>query len=234
MTKQDILDAVRNLVREHESETGGVLDNEANLFEYICDATEAVVMDLMPFMPEQFLTSETVTLVKDQANYTLTNEYWMIYKVEKNVTDEAPQELEIIDPLQFQFYTNVGETEESPTAVYFLGSTIYFVKTPSTAKTAYARVWGVRPEATEMLVTGPQYMPRMAHRLIVYKACELVAISLEAETSKYEALYTKRFASVIKLWSQKFISQPRYVQAGLNLRRTVDARDSVFYDKDWS
>jgi hypothetical protein len=233
MTKAEILSAVRYLVNEKSTTAGAHLDDAGNLLEFVHSAVEDVVMDLMRFMPGQLAVAENITLIANQANYTLTASFWQIYKIEKNITGGAPSEIQIIDPLDTQFEMNVGETAAEPPACYLLGDTIYFVPTPSAAYTNYARAILIRPEAATLPAGGPAYIPVPAHRLVVYKAAELVAASLKASTVDFERLYAMRLDRVRNTWLQRYRQQVRYVKRDTDVRRAFDSRDRAFYDTEW-
>ncbi len=234
MTLAEIRTAVRNLINEQSTDVGALLDGNTILDEFINAAVEDVVLDLLPFMMDQFMTTETVTLIAAQANYTLTNSFWAIYKIERNVSGEKPKEIQIIDPLEFQEKFNVGDTAEYPDYCYFLGDTLYFAPTPDTAVTNYAKVYLIRPEAASMAVGGPAYIPRPAHRLIVYKACALVATMSEAKVpfTIFEGLYANRLEKTRRVWIRRFQSKPRFVRKSI-AERTLKQTDSADKDNDW-
>ncbi|MCK7475657.1 MAG: hypothetical protein MZV49_24245 [Rhodopseudomonas palustris] len=173
-----------------------MLADAGNLLTIINDALEQVTLDLLPSMPDQFLTSELLSLTANVAYVTPTNTYLWITKVEKYATNETPKELEIIDPLRLQYYMQIGETSDEPRAVYFLGNVPYFVPTPASNKTSYARLWGVRMEASGCPSDGPTYIPPIAHRLIVYKACMNIAVMLEADMRAFATFYAQRLNAV--------------------------------------
>ncbi len=231
VTLAEIRTAIRNLINEQSTDTGALLDSgNAILDEFINAAAEDVVLDLLPFMMEQFMTTETVTLVADQANYTLTASFWMIYTVQRNVSGERPINLEYIDPMDRSVVDESGATEEYPQGYYFLGDTIYFVRTPSTAVTDFAKVWLIRPEAAAVPVAGPSYIPRPAHRLIVYKACSSIATMIESVSASvpiFEALYADRLTKVRGIWIRRFQSKPRHVRESIAKRTRAS-----FYDPD--
>ena len=234
MTKAEIITATRNLVNEISTDSGALLSDTGNLLDFIDDAMEQLVIDLLPHMPLQFCGTEDIDLVADQANYTLTAEWWMIYKIERNVTGKKPIEIDIIDPLEHQYHTNVGDTEANPMAVYILGDTIYFVKTPSTAATDYAKVYFVRPEATTIVTAGPTYIPRAFHRCIGYYAASLVAMSVEGmDMAKFLVLYQNRLQKGLRLWTGRYQSEPRFVRESYQDRKAYSGLDRAVYDIDW-
>ena len=231
MTKAQILQSVRYYVNEVSTETGALLSDSANLLDFVEDAVEDVTLDLVPIMPLQLCTTETITLVANQANYTLTTTaYLQVYKVERYETGKPPKEIEIIDPLELQFHTNVGDTEADPDACYFLGDTLYFVKTPSTAK-AYARVWLVQSEPATMATAGPTYLPRQTHRLVVYRTMLNLAPLMNANLNHFATLYNERLKKIERIWRGRFQQEPRFVRPSVRSRRTLDARDRAFFDK---
>ncbi len=219
MTKAELLAACRNIIGEQDSDAGALLSDTGNLLEFLHDATEQVVLDLLPVMPTAFRSSENVTLIAGTANYALTGPILQIEKVERTVTGEPPIELEIIDPIDFAYHTDTGETEADPHAVYFIGDTVYFIKTPSTAKTNYAKVWFYKSEAATMATGGPAMIPSYAHRLIIYKTCAIVATMLERDTSPYMALYAHRLQQVQRVWAGRFQSQTRFVRPAAGERQ---------------
>lgn len=233
MTKAEILTAARNLLQVYSTDTGATLTDTV-LGELADDAMEEVALDLIPIMPGQLLTTEDVTLVAGTANYTLTNATFLqVYKVELHVTDETPKELDIVDPLEFQFVSTVGETIAEPEKCYFLGNTLYFIPTPSAAATGYARVYLVNGEATTIATAGPTYIPRVAHRLIAYKAAWLAAIAYEVNTAPFKELYAKRLETVRRVWAGRFQSKTRFVREGVRERMNVYPRNSELTDTDW-
>ena len=233
MTKAAIITAVRNLVNEVSTDAGAKLSDTGNLLEFINDAMEQVVLDLLEFMPLQFTAVENVSLVAGTAAYTLTNEFSQIYKVEKNVTDENPVPIDIIDPLDKDKYQYVGETAEDPKAVYFLGNTMYVVPKPSTAKTNYFAVHYVSPEAETIATDGPEFIPRPAHRLIVYKACVLIATAFESNPGQYELLYQQRLDKVRSVWATFQQQAPRFLRGSYHDQIGHDSRDPAYHDYGW-
>ena len=212
MTKAELLQSVRYIINESSTDTGGLLGDTTNLLEFVQDAVEQTVLDLLPVMPSTFRSSENVTLIAGTAGYALTGPILQIEKVERTVTGDRPTELEIIDPIDFAYHTETGETEADPHAVYFVGDTVYFVRTPSTAVTNYAKVWFYKAEPSTLGTDGPTMIPSYAHRLIVYKACAIIATMMERDTSPYMALYAHRLSMVTRVWAGRFQSQTRHVR----------------------
>ena len=236
MTRAEILSSVRYLINELSTDVGALLDDAANLVDFVNDAAEQVVNDLLPQMPHVFLTSENVTLVAADSDYTLTNEFMQIYKVERYATGKRPKEIPIIDPLKLTFYTTIGETKDEPQAVYFKGTTMFVVPTPSAASASsgvYLRVWEVVPEAAAVPTNGPTYIPRPAHRLIVYWAAYLAATSIGVDPTRYLVLYQKRLAQILKTNRDRYQQEPRFVRESVADRIVFDDREPYFYDTDW-
>lgn len=233
MTQAEIRASIRYHINEQSTDVGAWMPSTTIIDEFINSAVEHVVLDLIPIMPGQFLTTETITLVADQADYTLTAEFWQVYKIEKNVSSDTPREIEIIDPLEMQFHTTVGETEAEPKACYFMGDTLYFVPTPSAASTDYAKAYLVRPEVVTMVSGGPSYIPRVAHRMIVYKACEHAAIMQEIGGSPFGRLYDDRYKLVRRTWTARYQTKPRFVQTAQHERIIHDSRERAVYDHGW-
>lgn len=233
MTRAEIITAVRNLVNEMSSDAGALLDDDGNLKEYVNDAQEQVVLDLLQWMPGHLMTSETVSLIAGQSSYAITTNYWQVWKVEWNLSGQSPREIPIIDPLESEFYITVGETDTEPRAVYFLGDTMYVVPIPASSVANNIKLWLVRSEAVLMGVNGPSYLPPVAHRLIVYQAAILIATSLEKDPSLFTQLYARRFQKIVEAWRARFQQKPRFVNPPLSVRQTTDARDPALYDKEW-
>jgi hypothetical protein len=233
MTLAQILASIRNLVNEQSTDAGALLSDSGNLLDFANDAAEQVVLDLLPQMPHMFLTSENVSLVAADVDYTLANEFLQIYKVERNVTDKRPKEVPIIDPLKLTFYLKTGDTAADPTGVYFKGSTMYVVPTPSESKANYFKVWEVIPEAASIATAGPTYIPRIAHRLIVYWGSYLAAQSICVDGTPFLVMYQKRLAQVLKTWRDRYQQEPRFVRESVADRMVYDDREPYFYDTDW-
>ncbi len=233
MTRAEIITDIRNLINEQSTDAGALLNDAGNLLTFIDDAAQQVMLDLMPIMPGQFLATENISLVANTQAYTFTASFWQIWKIERNVTNESPREIDIIDPLEAEFYAKVGETDTEPRACYLLGDTLYWVPTPSASYSNFAKAYLVRPEAATVPSGGPAYLPAVCHRLIVYQACVIIATMLERDTSPYEKLYARRFIKVNEVWRARNQQSPRFVNPSVALRRSADMRDPALYDKGW-
>jgi len=220
-------------VNEASNDSGALLSDAGNLKDLIDDAAEQVCLDLLKIMPEQFLTTETISLVANTQAYTFTAKFWQVYKITRNVTGESPRELNRIDPMDEPYYMETAETDTEPTAYYLMGDTLYWVPTPSAAYTSYAKAWLVRPEAVTVDTAGPTYMPAVAHRLIAYQAAALVAIMLEKDPSPFTQLYARRFGKVAEIWAARHQSSPRFVRESVLERSVLNTGLSTDRDLDW-
>jgi len=231
MTEAQIRTAVQNLVRDYYGTAGTWLGaDETILDDFIDDALEQVVLDLMPVMPGKFGGNETISLEADEPDYTLTAEWWQIYKMERNVTDRQPKEIDIFDPLDKAKYMYVGETKEEPRGCMIIGKTITFAPTPSTDKTDYANCVFIRPEAVSLAAGGPTYMPRPAHRMIVYAAAAKIAVMKQANPAVFLGLYEQRLRAVIKVFTGQNQQTPDFVRDSMEDRLFRDDREAALYD----
>jgi hypothetical protein len=179
--------------------------------------------------------ADSLTAEAAGASVTITQDdpFWQIDKVERNVTDENPEEIEIIDPLEAQFYHYVDETEENPRRCFFLGNTLYFRPIPSAAKTNYVKIYMTRREPITMPTNGPAYIPSPAHRLIIYRACELIGTILEANITSFQILYARRFEGIRKVWKTRYQTKPRFIRESITERARLDTRERAFTDPSW-
>jgi hypothetical protein len=233
MTLAQIVQYVRDLVKEESTDAGALLSDSGNLSGFVNDAAEQVVLDLLDAMPLQFCATEDINLVANTQEYTISAEYLQVYKVALNESGKRAKEIEIIDPIEEQFFMATGDTSSGPTACYFLKDKIRFVPIPSAAVTAYARLYLVTPEASSIAVSGPTMIPRVAHRLICYYAAGLAATMADADPGKFFALYGIKLKQVKKVWANRFQTRPRFVRPGITARGAYDGRDRALYDVDW-
>jgi len=233
MTRAELIISVRGLCNEISTDSGALLSDAGNMLEFLNDATEGVMLDLIPVMPGQFLVKENVTLAAGGPTYTPTAKFWQIYKIAKNITGEYPRELDPIDPLDEPYYTEVAGTDSEPVAYYVLGDVVYWVPIPSSAKANYAAAWLVRPELAALPEAGPTYIPAVAHRLIAYKAAILVAVMLEKDTGPFQQLYEYRLAKVTAVWNARLQNKPRYVREAQSERSIFSAGIPTDRDVDW-
>lgn len=194
---------------------------------------EDVTLDLVPFIPERLLISENVTLVADQQNYSLTAEFLQVWAVQKNVSDESPSPIIEIDITQRELKEYVGQTDAAPIHYYRKGDVFYFVPTPSAAVADYATFWLIPPESAAMETAGPTYIPRVAHRLIGYKASELIGIMTGDSdiVSRLGALYRQKLERVIRTLGFTNQSQPKFLKGSIQNLGT--SREKTSYDPNW-
>lgn len=232
MTLAQIETAVRNLAKDTSAEAGTLFPSDNTLLDFFIDsAAELVVIDLVPYLPTFFLDYEDITLVANDQDYTLTKEWLQIWNLAKNVSGEDPQPIEYIpwhDELVAQY---VGETMEYPRAWTLRGNQIIFLPKPSTGVTNYARVHIIKPEAAVMVAGGPAMIPRVAHRLVVLKAMELVSTMLEVKIVQvWEKLYAKFFGGITKVLGNLVQGQPRFLGNAFREKQYVDRRDKALFD----
>lgn len=208
MTLEEIRTAVRNILKEWEEDAGTLLpSNDTILDSYINWATEDVVIDLIPFMPEVFLSSEDVSLIDGTKGYLLSAEWLRIHCVQKNVSGSAPEVIEYINVDQRQEKEDVDEEDEMPEGWYLEGDQINFTPTPSISDgygQASIKVWIIRPEVASMASGGPTRIPRIAHKLIVLRTAGLIAKMNESEAIQpILALYKLELDMVVKIYSKR-------------------------------
>ena len=233
MTLAQIRTAIRDILKEQETDAGTLLPSgDALLDRFIEWSTEQVTLDLIDWLPEKqdFIDYEDITLVANQANYTLTAEWLQIWCMQKNVTDKSPRQIDYIDISQKPFSMNIGETAADPTGWYLDGTTIYFVPTPSAAATNYARCWMIVPEGATMASTGPAYIPRIAHKLIVFYAAILIGMMNEYDIRALVGMYEKMLDKVVGVVGYKIQQQPRFLKGSHFEKSGISTRDRAFYD----
>jgi hypothetical protein len=234
MTLAELRSAVRYLSKEWETDSGTLFPSDNTLLDlYLNWACEQVVLDLVEFLPETFLTYEDITLVASQAPYTLTAEWLQIWAIQKNVTSEAPKLIPYRDVKQLPFKGYTGETAEFPKCWYLKGKSICFWPTPSVAKTTYARAWIIQPEVATIVAAGPSIIPRVAHKLISIQACILAAIMNETSITSLETLYARLLGQVRGVIGVQVQQQPRFLGESVLDLENVEARDKAFYDGHW-
>jgi len=230
MTLAELRTAVRNLTREWSDDSGTLFPSDNVLLDfYINFACEDVVLDLVEFMKEDFLTYEDISLAADDFDYDLTAEWLMMWSLQRKVTDKSYRDIPYIPVNDRPDY--VGETAEDPVGFFLKGTTIIFVPTPSAAKTDYARAWIVVPEAASMADTGPVYIPRMAHKLIPLDAAILIGYMNDREVGSIVALYKLQHKRVIDSLTNRIQQQPQFIRPSVFSRTSGDRRDKAFYDK---
>lgn len=232
MTKDGMRTAIRSMAKEESTETGTLFPANNTLIDFFIDsALELVMIDVAREFPHRFLSSELVSLTADVAYATLATEWLQIMSVEKNVDGENPKPIIVCEDInQLQDYMYVGETAEEPRAVYFDATKIYFAPTPSQTTSEYIKVRGLAMEATTMPDAGPTYLPRPAHRLVVFKAMELIAAFNESSETKWYIIYQKALAAVKKVCGEFIQGQPMFVKPSFEESRYRDDRDPTLFD----
>jgi len=233
MTLAQIIQYIRNLINEQSTDAGAKLADAGNMLTFIEDASEDVVLDLLPYGGDLLLGKEDITLIANQQNYSLTAEWLHIIKLERLTTDKSPRPLIPIDVNEQHYYTNNGETEATPDHWMLVGTEIYFVKTPSTAATDYARAWFLQPEVTTMVAGGPAIIPRVIQKLICVDACIKIAVAFEADTKPFQMLYNRKVKNAKYLLSGAVQQKPRFVKPGFYERSQVTDQQAVLYDVEW-
>jgi len=230
MTQAQLRTAVRNITKEWETDSGTLFPTgDVVLDFYIEWACEDVVLDLVEFMPEDFLTSEDISLVANDFDYDLTAEWLMLWSLQRKVTDKSYKDIPYIPVNDRPDY--VGETAEEPLGFFLKGTTIIFCPTPSAAKTDYARAWIVVPESASMAEDGPVYIPRMAHKLIPLEAAILIGYMNDLDIKGPVALYKIQKDRVIDSLTNRIQQQPQFLRPSVFSRISGDRRDKAFYDK---
>lgn len=233
MTLAELRTATRNLVNVFSTDTGATLTDTV-LDDLINDAAEQVALDLAPYFQDLFAVEEFVDVEADTPDYTLTNTgFLQVLRVEKYVDGEKQKDITITDEQNKWKYATVGETSADVKAVYFVGEAMYVLPTPAEDKTGYIRVVLVMPEAAAVGSGGPTMIPRIAHRLIAYRAAILTGTMYDANVRPYETLYAQRLEQVRRVLHGRYQQQPRYVRDATKERSVPGWRDPVLYDKDW-
>jgi hypothetical protein len=234
MTLAELRATARYLAKETETDVGTLWPSDNTLLDLFLNwGLEQVCLDLVEFLPETFLTYEDVSLVADDPDYTLTAEWLQIWAIQKSVTSEAPKLIPYRDVKQLPFKGYTGETAEHPKCWYLKGRSIYFWPTPSTAKTSYARVWIIAPEAATIVTAGPAIIPRITHKLIPVQACILAAIMNEQYSdyvNRLETLYGRMLIQVRGVLGSQVQQQPRFLGESVLDLESVESRDKAFYD----
>ena len=236
MILAEIRTGVRNITKEWSTDAGTLLPSDNTILDMLISwAAEDVVLDLVSVVSDLqsvFLGSENITLIASQANYSLTAEWLQIYCIQRNVTNENPEIIPYIPVDEKLRVMYIGETAVDPEGFYLVGSTIYFVPTPSTAKTSYATVWFIRPEAATIPTAGPTYIPRIAHKLIVLRTAILISkMNDQADIGGLAALYQNMLDRVTDVLGYRVQSQPTFLKSSFSEKQISDTRDKAFYDK---
>ena len=236
MTLAEIRTGVRNITKEWSTDAGTLLPSDNTILDMLINwAAEDVVLDLVSVVSDiqsVFLGSEDISLKANTANYTTTAEWLQIYCIQRNVTGDNPEIIPYITVDERLGLTYVGETAVDPEGFYLKGKTIYFVPTPSTAKTSYATVWFIQPEAISIPTDGPAYIPRIAHKLIVLRTAILISkMNDQADIGGLAALYQNMLEKITDVLGYRVQSQPTFLKSSFSEKQISDTRDKAFYDK---
>lgn len=228
MTLEEIRTAVRNLTKEWETDAGTLFPDDDILLDfYINWACEDIVLDLVEFMQEDFLTYEDITLAADDFDYDLTAEWLQIWAMQRLITDKSYQLIPYTPLADRRDY--VGETAEDPRGWFLKGTQIIFWPTPSATRTV--RCWIVGTEVASMVAGGPAYIPRMAHKLIPLDAAILIGYMNDREVGNIVALYKIQKDRVIGSLTNRVQQQPQFLRPSAYSRISGDRRDKAFFDK---
>lgn len=231
MTLAEIRTAVRTYLNEEDTDAGALFPaGSAKLDFFINDAVEMVSLDLVEFMPTDFLDYETIDLVSGVEKYRLSREWMRIDEIKRNTTGESPTIIPYFNSLDEMLFAIKDETGE-PRGWTLVNEWIYFRPTPDADYDGWARAYIQIPEQESMALTGPQKLHRMAQKLIPLAAMVLIAHSLESKASaRWEKLYAYRLARITRVLGMKVQQQPRFLGAPFGIRSISDERDPNFYD----
>ncbi len=228
MTLAELRTAVRNITKEWETDSGSLFPSGDVVLDFFINwACEDVVLDLVEFMPDDFLTYEDITLAADDNDYDLTAEWLSIWAMQRKIADQSYQLIPFIPVTDRHDYD--GETAEDPEGWFLKGTTIIFLPTPSATKTV--RCWIVGTEVASMVATGPAYIPRMAHKLIPLDAAILIGYMNDLDIRGPVALYKIQKDRIINSLTNRVQQQPQFLKPSVFSKIVGDRRDKAFYDK---
>lgn len=228
MTLEEIRQSVRDFTKEWEEDEGTLFPSDDVLLDrFINWSAENVVLDLVEFMPEDFLTYEDISITSGDFDYDLTAEWLQIWAMQRTTTDKGYQLIPYTPLSDRRDY--VGETAEDPSGWFLKGTTIIFWPTPSATKTV--RCWIIGTEVASMVAAGPAYIPRMAHKLIPLDASILIGYMNDREVGNIVALYKLQHKRVIDSLTNRVQQQPQFLRPSVFSRISGDRRDKAFYDK---
>lgn len=220
--------AVRNITKEWESDSGTLFPSGDVVLDFFINwAAEDVVLDLVEYMPEDFLTYEDISITSGDNDYDLTAEWLQIWAMQRKIADRSYEIIPYTPVIDRGDYD--GETGEDPEGWFLKGTTIIFWPTPSATRTA--RCWIVVPEAATVAENGPVYIPRMAHKLIPLDAAILIGYMNDRDIGGPVALYNLQHKRVINSLTNRVQQQPQFINRSVLDRISRDRRDRAFYDK---
>jgi hypothetical protein len=229
MTEAEIRTAVHNLVKEYSTDTGALLGADNTLIDFFIDtAMDVVVIDLVEYCPEEFVTDEDVDLVADTATFTFSNTNWIqIRAAHKNEDDESKTPIQYIEQTDLDKFSYVGQTDADPLHFTRKGGTMVWLPTPSGAVTDYAKFWLILGDS--MAESGPSLIPSIAHRLIPMMAANIILITFEStEANNIFRLYQYMLRKVGSLLRHRMQFQPQYLRRDPATHRSV--REPTEYD----
>jgi len=232
MTKDAMRTLVRNLFKETSTAVGALYPSDNVLIDLVLDMSMTLVcMDLAVFLPHEFLTSETISLLANTASYTLTGSPLQYWAMLRNITGETPRPIRWIDPGLVATRMTVGEKHENPNRWYHTGEkTITFVPTPSVAKANYAKILYISAEAATMGTNGPAYIPTPLHSLVPLKAVELTCSITETNPISFQRIYAMFINQGIRLYGPRVQNEPKFLNPDPAELEYLDSRDKAFID----
>jgi hypothetical protein len=233
MTKAQIQTAVRNLSRNASTAAGTLFPADNVFLDFLIDmAAEAVVIDLVDWIPDVFLATEDIDLVANTSDYTLTAEWMQIQSIKNNVSGEEPWVLPYFATHEEFMAKYVGETDTDPRGWTLKGNTIVIMPTPSSSISDKYKVWFTKPEAAVIVTAGPTMIPRVAHRLIPIMCLILLSNVLEAKVgTRWEKLYAYWLEKINVLLHFRVQQQPKYLGGSFVDAQKTDSRDPAFFDR---
>jgi len=228
MTLAQLRTAVRNITKEWETDSGTLFPSGDVVLDFFIDwAAEDVVLDLVEYMPEDFLDYEDISITSGDYDYDLTAEWLQIWAMQRKIADRSYELIPYTPVTTRDDYD--GETAEDPEGWFLKGTTIIFWPTPSATRTA--RCWIVKPEAASVAADGPVYIPRMAHKLIPLDAAILIGYMNDRDITGPVALYKIQHERVKNALTNRVQQQPKFVNRSVLAGISRDRRDKAFYDK---
>lgn len=231
MTLAEIRQGVRDLTKIKDDEAGTVLPSNNTLLDFYLNwATELVVLDLVEFIPKDFLTYEDISLVANDNENTLTAGWLQIWAMLYNITDKKRRVIPYFEATEQLFEEYAGETAAEPTGWTLKGQTIVWLPTPSAAYANYARCWIVASEAATMVTAGPVYIPRQAHRLIIIYSAILIGTMNDWDLSPYEKIYGHMLKKARDTLGFRVQQQPRFLKPSFTARQLISSKDPAYHD----
>jgi hypothetical protein len=233
MTKAQIQAAVRYLSRSSSTAAGTLFPVDNVFLDFLIDmAAEAVVIDLVDWIPDVFLATEDLSLLANTPDYNLAAEWMQIFAIKNNVSGQDPWILPFFQNHDEYMAKYAGETGGEARGWTLKGNTIVIMPTPSVASAARYRVWYTKPEAAVIAVAGPTMIPRVAHRLIPIMALILLSNVLEAKVgTRWEKLYAYWLEKINVLLHFRVQQQPKYLGGSFLNASASDSRDPAFFDR---